>query len=1002
MILPRSLKTLAFAVASAGALHAADFAGPAVPAAPSLDEAWRTPPPEARLRAYWWWLNGNVDRAAITRDLEQMKSKGFGGAVIFDAGGADQRSNGRVPAGPAYGSPEWRALVRHALAEGDRLGLEMSLNIMSGWNLGGPGVSVDDAVKKLVYSEMVIDGPGPIAGATPVPPAVSGTRESLAIDTTVRVDIALPAPPVVGGVYHDLFVLAYPLSADKAASGGITNWKQKTLEAKLDFKGPNAWFLANSAPNTDALVREEPDRPGEADVTGLVDVTKDLGADGRLRWTPRDGRWQVIRFGYTLGDVHEVSTSSDTWKGYAIDVFDRGAFERYWASSVAPVLDDLRAFAGRSLRYLHTDSWEVDLVNWTPTLREEFVRRRGYDPLPYMPAFAGKIVGTRSATQRFLNDYRRTLGDLAFDNHYVPFRDLAAKYGLGIHPESGGPHYTPIDAQRCLGINDVPMSEFWAQSATHRTTEEVRFFVKQPASAAHTYGKRFVSAEGFTSVGPHWQETLWDNLKPSFDHAIGEGLNRLVWHAFVCSPESMGIPGQQYFAGTHFNPNVTWWEQSDAFLAYLNRVTALMQRGLFVADALYYYGDHVPNFARSRASDPARLGAGYDYDVINEEALLERVSVRDGRLVLPDGMSYRLLVLPNEREISLPVLRKLRELIEAGATVLGPKPQAASTLGGQPAGDEEVRRLAAELWDKPVATGQGRVIADRTAREVLQADGVPPDVEFKTDTAGAEFDSMHRRDGDADIYFVANRRKEPVNVAVSFRVSGKAPELWNPVTAAQQFAAAYRANGGVTTVPLELPAFGSMLVVFREPASRHPVTAATNAAAFAPVSDLSGSWTVSFDPKWGGPESATFDTLASWTDRSEPGIRNYSGKATYQKSFTVTDAQTAGALWLDLGLARELAVVRVNGHTLGTLWAPPFRVDVSGAVRAGENQLEIDVVNFWPNRIIGDASLPPEKRLTRTNVLQLKANTPLMPSGLLGPVRLLTPIAERPFGSEQR
>ena len=948
--------TLALAVAVA-AVHAAE---------PSLDDIWREPPPEARVRAYWWWLNSHVDRAAITRDLEEMKAKGFGGAVIFDAGGAEQQGNNRVPAGPAFGSPEWRALLRHTLAEAERLGLEMSLNIQSGWNLGGPSVTADDAVKKLVFAETVVHGPA-------------------------AVDVVLPTPPKVDGYYRDVFTLAYPLRRAHA-SGGVADWKAKALEEKLKVTGPNAWFLTNSAPRTDALVRAEGDIPGEEDTVAadVIDISSHVDAEGRLRWQPpRDGNWAVLRFGCTFGDVHEVSTHSDGWAGYALDVFDRGAFARYWTAAVAPILDDARPFCGRTLRYLHTDSWEVDLINWTPTLRAEFARRRGYDPLPYMPALAGRIVGSRTTTDRFLNDYRKTLGDLAFDNHYRQFHELAAKYGLQLHPESGGPHYTPIDAPRCLGIDDVPMSEFWAMSATHRTTEDVRYFVKQPASAAHTYGHRYVSAEGFTTVGPHWQETLWDNLKPSFDHALNEGLNRLVWHAFVCSPADMGLPGQQYFAGTHINPNVTWWKYARPFVTYLNRGQAMMQRGLFVADVLYYYGDHVPNFAQLRASDPAHAGVGYDYDVITEEALLERVTVRDGRLVLPDGMSYRLLVLPDRTEIAVPVLRKIRALVAAGATVLGPRPARASTLGNQPAADEEVKEMAAALWDRSNdANGQGRVVADKTARQVLQADGVPADVSFAGETDDSAFDRMHRREGDADIYFVANRRKEPVSVDATFRVSGRAPELWDAVSGEQRFAMAYRMAGGTTTVPLELPPYGSLFVVFRAPAADHPATAVSNAVAFKAVADVSGAWDVSFNPSWGGPEAVQFEKLGSWTERAEPGIKYYSGTATYRKTFTAPEG-VEKSVWIDLGAVRELAAVRLNGQPLGIVWAPPFRVEATSALKPGDNVLEIDVVNFWPNRIIGDASLPPEKRFTRTNITKLTAKTPLMPSGLFGPVRLL-------------
>ncbi len=973
----RFLSVFALALLVAGSAFAANE--------PSLDDAWLNPPPAARLRAYWWWLNGNVDAAAITRDLREMKAKGFGGAVIVDAGGAEQDGNNRVPAGPTFASPAWVELFRHALAEADRLGLELSLNIQSGWNLGGPMVSDDDAVKKLVFTEAEVSGPA-------------------------AVDVALPAPARVDNYYRDLFVLAFPLH--HAKSTGVAHWPAKALEEKLPFTGPNAFFLTNSAPKTELLVAEETDHPGEEDTTAaeVVDVTRYMNAEGRLQWTPPAGRWQVLRFGCTLADVHRVSTASDGWVGNAIDVFDRGAFDRYANGVLVPLLESVRPYVGKSLRYLHTDSWEVDLTNWTPTLRTEFEKRRGYDPLPYLPAFAGRIVGSRTTTDRFLNDYRKTLGDLAVDNHYRPFRDLAHRYGLGIHPESGGPHYTPIDAQRCLGMDDVPMSEFWARSKTHRTTEESRFFVKQPASAAHTYGHPLVSAEAFTSIGPHWQETLWDNLKPSFDHAIGEGLNRLVWHAFVCSPESMGVPGQQYFAGTHFNPNVTWWNYAGPFLEYLNRCQALMQRGRFVADVLYYYGDHVPNFTQLRASDPARVGPGYDYDVITEEALIDRASVQEGRIVLPDGMSYRLLVLAPEKTISLPVLRKVSALVAAGATVLGARPDAASSLRGQPAADAEVRQLADKLWGRESAVGGAssprdhdssaatdeagtrrrphRLISDRTAREVLWSSGVLPDVGFLNAPA-THFDTMHRRDGDTDIYFVASREEQPVQVAVTFRVNDRAPELWDAVTGGRRFASAYTGAHGVTTVPLDLPPYGSVFVVFRAPAGEHPAQAATNTVAFDSRGELTGPWTVNFDPKWGGPAVTQFDSLVSWTTRPEPGVRFYSGTATYRKTFTAPATQDSQHLWLDLGLVRELAAVRVNGKSVGIVWAPPFRVDITGAVHPGSNQLEVDVVNFWPNRIIGDAALSPAERLTRTNITKLNASTPLTPSGLFGPVRLL-------------
>jgi len=954
-------------------------------AADALQSGWQDPPREARLRAYWWWLNGCVTRPAITRDLEEMKAKGFGGALLCDADGSSQDGNLRAPHGPTFFSPEWRELYKHALREADRLGLEMSLNIQSGWNLGGPMVTADDAAKKLVWSELRVTGPA-------------------------LLERTLPQPDSRDGYYRDAFVVAYQLQPGEetaqrgsaAARRPLRNWEQKAGHKPLHF----------SAPDTTPLLEEEEAQPGEEDVrtADVLDLTARLDKDGTLRWEVPGGAWQVLRFGYTIGNRSYVSTSSEGWQGFALDVLDAGAFRRYWDAVVEPLIADAGPLAGSALKYLHTDSWEVEPLNWTPSMREAFQQRRGYDLLPWLPALAGRIVENRNASNRFLHDFRKTLGDLAIDNHYGPFRELAHKHRLLIHPESGGPHAVPVDAQRCLGFNDVPMSEFWAWSWRHRIGDQNRFFVKQPASAAHTYGRRLVAAEGFTTIGPHWQETLWDNLKPAFDKACCEGFNLLVWHAFVCSPAEQGLPGIQYFAGTHLNPNVTWWGKSASFFSYINRCQFMLQQGRFVADVCYYYGDHVPNFAQHKRTDPAHVLPGYDYDVITEEALLKRASVRGDRIVLPDGMSYQVLVLRDHKAISLPVLRKVRQLVNAGATVVGTKPLAAMSLRDS---DTTVQQIATALW------GSGQVVSQPTAREVLLRAGVKPDFEYvvaepregngpkqrasspsplapdsqardSSDEAATGIDYIHRRDGDTDIYFVANRANRAERVHCTFRVEGKAPELWDAVSGQRRFAAAYTQAEGRTTLPLDFPPCGSWFVVFRQPAAPHPATAQTNAETGRVLSQLAGPWTVTFDPEWGGPGAVEFPELVTWPSRTEPGIKYYSGTAVYRTTFPWAGdaAVSPGGLYLDLGNVRELAEVKVNGQSCGTTWSPPFRVDISQAVKPGTNQLEVEVVNFWPNRIIGDDSLPPEQRLTRTNIRKLTKDTQLMDSGLLGPVTL--------------
>lgn len=1077
-----------------------------VRAADSLDAGWEAPPRESRLRAYWWWLNGCVTKEAITRDLEQMQARGFGGALLCDADGSAQDGNERAPHGPTFFSPEWRELYQHALREADRLGLELSLNIQSGWNLGGPTVTADDAAKKLTWSEMRVTGPAALEQQLPLPairdeyyrdavvvaypvkpmkakdqllaglqscseqpdhplrdladgdddtfwvssgvaPGKGPTadnpawvlltfHEPVAIDrviiqprpdygprecqlevsedgqqfrsvTSFTADVQRPSTVRFDAVRGRAFRLVICGAFDRGSPQSPRN----VQIAELTLAGPQgAWpdtagskrplrhwqekaghkSLHFSAPDTTLLLEVAPGLPGEEDTaaTDVIDLTAQLDDEGTLRWEVPAGSWQVLRFGGTIGNRSYVSTCSEGWDGYSLDVLDAGAFGRYWDAVVEPLIADAGPLAGTALKYLHTDSWEVEPLNWTPTMLDEFRRRRGYDPRPWLPVLAGRIVDSRDASNRFLHDFRKTLGDLAIDNHYRPFRDGAHQHGLQIHPESGGPHAVPVDAQRCLGFNDVPMSEFWAWSWRHRIGDNNRFFVKQPASAAHTYGHRLVAAEGFTTIGPHWQETLWDNLKPAFDKACCEGLNVLVWHAFVCSPAEQGLPGIQYFAGTHLNPNVTWWGVSEPFFRYINRCQFLLQQGLFVADACYYYGDHVPNFAQHKRTDPARVLPGYDYDVITEEVLLTRASVRDGRIVLPDGMSYRVLVLRDHTAISLPVLRKVQELVAAGATVVGPQPTAAMSLQDS---DAEVQEIAAALWDT------GPVVADRTAREVLLAAGVQPDFEFCGGEEDTDLDFIHRRDGQADIYFVANRNPRVETVRCTFRVAGRAPELWDAVSGSRRLAAAYTTADGRTSLPLQFAPCGSWFVVFREPAEAHPATAETNTPCYATLGELGGPWQVSFDSAWGGPGSVEFPTLVSWPERDEPGIRFYAGTAVYRKTFELPSHGPAAAdrqpLWLDLGDVRELAEVNVNGQACGIVWSPPFRVLLDDAVRPGTNQLEIKVVNFWPNRIIGDDGLPPEQRLTRTNIRKLTKETELMPSGLFGPVTLCVEVA---------
>jgi hypothetical protein len=502
--------------------------------------------------------------------------------------------------------------------------------------------------------------------------------------------------------------------------------------------------------------------------------------------------------------------------------------------------------------------------------------------------------------------------------------------------------------------------------------------------------------ESFTSLGPEWEDTPF-TMKPVADQAFCDGLNKICVHCFSQSPSLAAKPGYVYVAGTHYEPGITWWDESPAFNTYLARCSALLQAGRFVADAIFYHGDNIGHGEQRKDSQPT-LGEGYDHDNCNSEVLLTRMIVRDGRIVLPDGMNYRVLVLPDQKGMPLNDLEKLAALIEAGATVIGPPPTAMAGMVLHRGDEKKFKDLAARLWNgidginvAQKQIGAGRLIWGQTARQVLKNEGVPPDFEASGVSDGGTIDWIHRQTDDAEIYFVASRWEHPENINAAFRVPGKKPELWDPVTGERRDATAFHQENGRTIVPLELGPYGSTFVVFRKPISSVATgKAASNYPDTHLLATLSGPWTVNFDPKWGGPENIVFDQLIDWTNSLDPGIKYYSGTAIYHKKFTLPPKLSKDSrCLLDLGEVDSVASVRLNGHDLGCVWTKPAHVDITHAITTGENDLEITVVNLWPNRLGHDESLPKEQRLTETNIHKFSPASPLLSSGLIGPVSLL-------------
>ena len=571
----------------------------------------------------------------------------------------------------------------------------------------------------------------------------------------------------------------------------------------------------------------------------IVDLTSKVQPGGLLEWDVPAGDWTIVRTGYTpTGNA--VKCSNPGGGGLEMDWLNAAAMDHHFKSMAEVLIADAGPLAGKVLKYFHDDSWEVEPPNWTDGFLDEFRKYRGYDARPYLPVLAGRIVGDAEVSDRFLYDYRKTIADCLAENHYRRFAELSRARGIGIHPEGGGPCWptiVPMDALRNLGCGDIPMGEFWQSHHWHEGTQNQ--VGKQTASAAHIYGKRYAAAEAFTSIGPHWQEGPRD-LKPTADIAFCEGINRFVHHTSTSTRPEDGKPGFEYFAGTHFNRNVTWWDKSGAWLTYLARCQFLLSQGLFVGDVCYYNGDWAPNFVEPKHVDPS-LGPGYDYDVCNAEVLLTRMSVKDGRIVLPDGMSYRVLVLPERRRMPVAVLSKIKELVAAGATVVGPRPEKDPGLKDYPQCDRTVRTLAEEVWGpcdgqsvREHSFGKGRVFWGKPLREILAGDGVKPDFEYAAGQTDTFIDFIHRTTGEAEIYFVANRNNRPERaITCTFRVAGRQPEIWDPVTGRRWDAPSFRQAEGRTTLPLEFAPHGSLFVVFRRPI---PAETAGKAKATSPRS----------------------------------------------------------------------------------------------------------------------------------------------------------------------
>lgn len=946
------------------------------------------PPATAKPWVYYWWLKGNVSRDLITRDLEQMKEKGIGGFLLFDSRGYWDDYHGRTGHIPVplhikheFMSPGWREMVKYTMQEANRLGLKMSINLANtGGSLRGPWDMKENGPKQLIWTATDVTGP-----------------------SKVEAQLKIPSDKKY---FKEVALIAVRVKTRENSSGN-----------KLFFDLNGEWNTV-VAPVNDAPVALE-----------IIDL-RDKLTDKNFQWDAPEGDWRIIRYGY-----HVIGEEG------GVDILNSDAVTNYFHLMGSEILKDAGPLAGETLTHFYNVSWEGGQPDWTTDFDKLFMEYRGYDLNAYLPVLAGISLENSSLNKRFMRDYLKTVSEAFTENCYKTIGRLCHERGIQWHSENGGPWpreapmFKEADQLEFWGANDMPQGEFWCDNLN---IIEKKSNVRYTAMAAHTYGRPLVSVEAFTHMTNHW--TMYPAyLKPFADVNFIDGANFFVWHTFTASPPEVGKPGYEYFAGTHINPNVTWFDKAGGFFDYLGRCQYLLRKGKYVADICCYVSDkNYVTWGRGEEWNPNSSLTpleGTSYDLLSSEALVERLSIRNGQLVLPDSMSYQLLVLDlDEPVIPVSVIKKITELVKGGATLmLGQTiPSRTPGLTNHPENDREVKRMAEELWGKSNGNrqihslGKGTIFSGYNLKEVLAELKILPDFE-------GPYEYIHRKSEGKDIYFISGEGQ----AECTFRVEGKKPEIWNPVTGKITEAANYSpTEDGRMLVTLNLPKNGSAFIVFRKKTDNNSIVNIkgpeipefianetvspqfifwkegnykfTNSAGGSkeydvrvnPPLELSGAWSVLFEPATGAKKmERVFEKLVLWNEHPETEINHFSGTATYVKYFDLTPAQANVPARLHLGKVHNVSRVWLNGQDLGITWTAPWTVVLSEYLSEGTNELKIEVTNCWANRLIGDAGLPEGKRTVSTNVRLVpdrseyqrghqatSANDPLMPSGLAGPV----------------
>ena len=957
-----------------------------------MTKGFTSPPDVAKPGVYWYFMDGNINEETLTKDLESMNKVGIGNLMFLEVNVGVTRGN------VDFFSEEWQRLFVHAVKEAERLDIEISMGLGPGWTgSGGPWVKPEESMQHIVGDKIVVKGGKLIDTILPVP-------------APKRPFFGLPDELVKAweDYYRDIVVLAFPYVEKKDS---IYDIDEKALYYRPPYTsqpGVKPYFMAN---DTFPALKGEPIKMNK-----VIDLTDKMDKDGRLIWDAPEGEWTVMRF-VSRNNGAQTRPAPMPGLGFESDKFDKKALSNHLDYFIGTLLKKT-GFPDKSktggLKRLHMDSWEMGAQNWSWNFRYEFIKRRGYDPVPFYPVVTGMVVENHEISERFLWDLRQTSQELVLENHAQHAKMYAKKNNLGFSIE---PYDMNPAADLELGaIADVPMCEFWSLGYGFNSA----FSCIEATSIGHINGNSIIAAEAFTGdPGEGWKQYP-EVMKNQGDWAFATGINRFVYHTFQNQflPDSLKPGATMGPYGVHWDRSQTWWPMVNAYHDYVSRCQYVLQQGRSVADILFLTPEGAPHVFVPPASamtgnDTIPDRRGYNFDGCSPSQLY-LANVSDGKIVFPGGGQYRVLVLPIVKTMTPELLKKIESLINEGAVVIGLPPVKSPSLTNYPKNDLEVLELAQKIWGKTqinddfrtVNYGNGKIIAGNELEQNIDnlyphydilsrvLKGMDVEEDFKEPSESIRY--THRTSIHWDIYFVSNRTNETVNTNCFFRSGEKNASLWDPITGKTYKIDNLNFKDNAWQVELKFEPYQSYFIVFDKRDTKNVSDSFfTNESVVMTMND---KWNVSFDTKFGGPEKVVFDGLSDWTENKEDGIKYYSGIATYSNIFDLPKDidLKKDRIIIDLGSVKNLARVVLNGQEVGTLWTYPWKLDITDKLVEKNNRLVIEVANLWVNRLVGDEKLKKEgkKGYTFTTYKHYNENSPLTPSGLLGPVTLKSVYSE--------